>query len=142
MAPMRWPGHLAFHTMRQGCCALARRGALLLAAATLGALPAQAARAHAMAPVEDREIFTLCLGLAAVLLMVMFPRPHTMRGWAGRLPQLALMSLVVGWTATIAESYVLPAFLDLVEHTAYLASTCLLAAWVILLRRDAARASS
>jgi len=77
---------------------------------------------------QDNELFTVFLGLAALVFLVAHRRAFH------RLPDSPLLlaaygSLFLGWIATVIEGFAWPAVLNLVEHSFYAVSGVLFGGW-------------
>lgn len=90
-----------------------------------------------MAGLEDREIVVLLLGLlVAGFSLANLDKLRALPRW--RVPMSAAALLILGWAASILETWFAPTSLNLVEHSAYLAHSALMLVWVYLLRQRTA----
>lgn len=91
-----------------------------------------------MAGLEDREIVVALLGLlVAGFSVANLDKLRALPHW--RVPMSAAALLILGWTASILETWFAPTLLNLAEHCAYLTHSALMLVWVYLLRQRTAK---
>ena len=88
-----------------------------------------ALRSSPVEPVSEREVLTLALGIAIAVVTVAKRRvfrglPHPRR------LAVAGGAMLIAWTATVVEHWVLFEVLDVVEHLAYAGAALALTSWV------------
>lgn len=80
--------------------------------------------------VQENEIVTLFLAFAVVLFAGLRRRELDEVPRVGLL-RCAFLAFLTSWVATVAEGFLLPEALNLVEHAAFSAGTLLLAWWLV-----------
>ena len=86
---------------------------------------------------SERELLNLVLGLVIVLVSVL-KREVFQSLPAHRRLATAGAFLLVAWTATVVEHFVLFELFDAIEHLAYFASAVALTSWVVAAPRSLA----
>lgn len=88
--------------------------------------------------IQEVEIIRLLISLG--VLIFLFLRRDQLRVIPfSRLLMTGYLLLVIGWVLTILEGFILPDFLNVIEHICYASSSILLAIWCIMifkLKRD------
>lgn len=80
--------------------------------------------------VQENEIVTLVLAFAVVLFAGLRRRELDDLPRVGIL-RLAFLAFLASWVATVAEGFVWPEALNVVEHAAFSVGTVLLSWWLI-----------